>query len=95
MSNNQTFLNVEYTLYSESTRHSLIIRESPDGPGDSVILHREYQANPKDDLRLLVADRDIPLLIQALWRRYQDAVRDYPHDHPNPVRAPELLEPLR
>lgn len=76
-----SWLNVDYDLYNEKTRVHIVIAESGDFPAVTNIVHKE-PGSP--DERVTINDEDLPLLIEALTRRYQDSVRDNPDSHPNP-----------
>ena len=70
---NPSVLNVDYQVYNPDLDVTIIVRESEIGPGDTEIIHQE-KGHP--DARVVLRDEDIPLLIEALQRRYQDARKD-------------------
>lgn len=72
MATNKSYLHVNYELFDSTTDTTTIIRESEVGPGDTEIIQRE-RFSKVGEVRLVVHDRDLPLLIEALQKRYEDS----------------------
>lgn len=71
-------LDAEYRIYDQTTRALLTVREHVDvGPGVTEIemLEEDERKEHRHGRSVSIDDRDLPLLIAALQRRYND-VRD-------------------
>lgn len=77
MKTTENTLDVEYRVYDQSTRALIIVRESPDCPGitEIVMQEEEDRKDHKYGTHITCDDADLPLLIEALQRRYEDAKR--------------------
>lgn len=68
-----SYLNVEYKIWTEETRVTVIVRGSGEAPGLTEIVHTEKDSK---DERIIMDDEALPLLIEALQRRYEDSKKE-------------------
>ena len=69
-----TYLETEYKLYDDQSESTIVVRESIDIPGLTDITQSERVDGAYKELaRVTLRDEDIPLLMEALSRRYNDS----------------------
>lgn len=68
-------LTASYKVYNHETRTTYEVSESGDSPTLTEIIQSEV-GDRKNDTRLVIENENLPALIAALQRRYDDAKRD-------------------
>jgi hypothetical protein len=66
---------VEYRVYNDETKTNYTVMESADSPTLTEIIQSEA-GDRKNDTRLVIENENLPALIAALQRRYEDCKKD-------------------
>jgi hypothetical protein len=69
-------LTANYLVYVDETRTKYIVTESGDTPQLTEIIQSESHGDEKQSTRLVIENENLPKLIEALQRRYEDCKRD-------------------
>jgi hypothetical protein len=69
-------LTANYKVYNDETRTHYDVHESGDSPGLTEIIQSERHGNERAEVRLVIENENLPKLIEALQRRYEDCKKD-------------------
>jgi hypothetical protein len=65
----------EYRVYNDDTKTNYTVMESPDTPTLTEIVQSELRDGDKP-VRISIENENLPALIAALQRRYEDCKKD-------------------
>jgi hypothetical protein len=68
-------LTASYKVYNDETKTTYEVSESGDSPTLTEIIQSEA-GDRKNDTRLVIENENLPALIAALQRRYEDCKKD-------------------
>lgn len=66
----------EYRVYVDETKTTYAVSESGDSPSLTEIIQSERHGDEKASTRLVIENENLPQLIAALQRRYEDCKND-------------------